>query len=214
MPFTIAWQSSNVPSIASVWTLSAPVREQDEKIRSCAAAKCLDRGPTGVPGRSHDDGGALASRREHLVHEPAEQLHSQILERERGPVKQFKDEIAHAELHEWSDRRMMKPAISLARHAGEIGVGDGIADKRPDDLHRDFGIRPAGKTGDGLGIEPRPSSGHVKAAVAGKPCQHRLSKTERRGLASGGKVMHAPRAPFRGQDRRCARRLRPGGHTR
>ena len=111
-------------------------------------------------------------------------------------MKQLKYEIAHAELHERSDRRMAKPAIRLARHAGEITLGDGVADKRPDDLHRDFGIRPAGKTGDGLGIEPRPCGRHVKAAVAGKPGQHGLGKTEGRGLASGGNVMHAPRAPF------------------
>jgi hypothetical protein len=83
-----------------------------------------------------------------------------------------------------------EPAISLARHAGEVGLGDGIADERTDDFHRHFGIGPAGKTSDRLRIEARPSRGHVKAPVAGKPCQHRVDKTERRGLAPGGDVTH------------------------
>ncbi len=78
---------------------------------------------------------------------------------------------------------MAEGAIGFARHAREIGFGDGAADKRPDHLDRDFGVRPAGKTGDGLGIERRPGLGHVKAAVAGEPREHDLDKIERRGLA-------------------------------
>ena len=97
MPFTIAWQSSNVPSIASAWTFSSStvviMRRCTSEMRPCgnstkrstrrATAERLDRGAAGVArGRDHD-GGALPARREHLVHEPAKELHGQILERER-----------------------------------------------------------------------------------------------------------------------------------
>ncbi len=106
-------------------------------------------------------------------------------------MKQFKYEIAHPELDQRRDRGMAKPAVSLARHAGEIAFGDGIADERADDLHRHFGVRPASKSGDRVGIEPRPGRGDVEATIAAQPCQHRIGKTERRGFAPRGDVMHA-----------------------
>ena len=192
MPFTIAWQSSNVPSIASAWTLSSPtvviIRRCTSEMRPCgnstkrsalrAAAKRLDRGAAGIArGRDHD-GGALAARRQHMVHEPAEQLHGQILEGERRTVKQLEHEIARRRTAQRRDRRMAKIAVGLARHAGEIVLGNGIADKRPDDLDRDFRIGPAGKAGDRCGIEPRPGCRHIEAAVAGEPRERRLDKAE------------------------------------
>jgi hypothetical protein len=82
-------------------------------------------------------------------------------------MKQLKYEIAHTELYQWSDRRMAKPAIGLARHAGEVALGDGVADERTNDLHRYLSIGSAGKAGDRLRIEPRPSRGHVEPAVTG-----------------------------------------------
>ena len=90
MPFTIAWQSSKVPSTASAWTLSsatvvimpplhvgdAALREQHEDVGALAPAERFDRGAAGVArGRDHD-GGALAARREDVIHEPAEELHA------------------------------------------------------------------------------------------------------------------------------------------
>src|SRR5262249_7407837 len=149
----------------------------------------------------------LSARRERLIHESAKELHRQILERERGPMKQFEYEIARPELHQRSDRRMAEPAIGLARHAGEVAIRDGIADEGTNDLHRHFRIWAAGKAGDRGGIEPRPGRGHVEAAVAGKSCQRRLDKTERRGLAPSGNVAHE-----RGLRLRLSRR-RAGLHS-
>src|SRR5665811_860410 len=68
----------------------------------------------------HHDGGALASLTQHVVHQPGDQLHRQVLEGERRPVKQLQDEKAGAELRERRDRRMAESAVGLARHAGEI----------------------------------------------------------------------------------------------
>src|SRR5262249_29834076 len=172
------------------------VRKKHEQIRARATAKGLDRGPASIPGSRDHDGRTLSARRERLIHESAKELHRQILERERGPMKQFEYEIAHAKLHQWSDRRMAEPAIGLARHAGEVAIRDGVADEGTDDLHRHFRIRASGKDGDRVRIEPRPRRGQVEAAVAVKSCQRRLDKTERRGLAPGGNVAHEPGAPF------------------
>ena len=175
----------------------APLRKQHEDVGARAAAERLDRGPAGVArGRDHD-GGALAARGEHVVHEPAEELHGQVLEGERRAVKQLEHEIARPELHQRRDRRMAEIAVGLARHAGEVVVGDGVADERTDDLDRDLRIGPAGKARDRVGVEPRPGLRHVEAAVAGKPGEHHLDETERRGLAPGGDIAHGWGPPRR-----------------
>jgi hypothetical protein len=120
-----------------------------------------------------------------VVHQPCDQLHRQVLESERRPVKQLQDEKTGAELRERRDRRMAESAVGLARHAGEIGVRDAGADEGPDHLNRDLGVRPAGEAGDRFGIERRPRLRHVKAAVTGQPREHDLDKIECRGLAPG-----------------------------
>ena len=122
---------------------------------------------------------------QHVVHQPGDQLHGEVLEGERRPVKQLEHEQAGAELRERRGRRMAERAVGLARHAGEIGFRDGGADERADHLDRDLGVRPAGEAGDRRGVERRPGFRHVKAAVAGQPREHHLDKIERGGLAPG-----------------------------
>ncbi len=122
-------------------------------------------------------------------------------------MKQLQHEIAHAVLHEGCNGRMAEGAIGLARHAGEIAIGDRVPDERTDHLDRDFRIGPAGEPRDGLGIEPRPSRGHVEATVAGKPRKRGLDKAERRGFPPGGDVAHGAL----GSDRGCAA-LRRASH--
>ncbi len=203
-PFTIAWQSSKVPSIASAWTLSSlalviirrctsemrPCGIQHEHVSAASAAERFDRGGAGVAGGRDHDGGALAARGQHMVHQPAEELHRQVLEGERRAVKQLQHELVGAVLRQWRHRRMAKIAIGFARHAGEVLLGNGVAHERPDHLDRHFGIGPAGKILDGAGVEPRPGFGHVEAAVAREPRERDLDKTERRSLAAGGYVTH------------------------
>jgi hypothetical protein len=159
------------------------VREQHHHVHLATAAEGFHRRPAGVAGGRHHDGGALAPRLEHVVHQPRHQLHGEVLERERRAVEQLQHEQAGAELGERRHRRMAEGAIGLARHAGEIGLGQTAADKGTDHLDRDFGVWLAGKARNGGGIERRPGFGHVKAAVAGEPGQHNLDEIEGRGLA-------------------------------
>ncbi len=119
---------------------------------------------------------------QHVIHQPGDELHRQILEGERRPVEQLEHEQAVAELHQRRGRRMAEGAVGLLRRAGEIGLGDRIADEGPDHLERDLGIRPSGKAGDGLGVERGPALGHVKAAVARQAREHHLDKIERGGF--------------------------------
>ena len=100
-------------------------------------------------------------------------------------MKQFERKGIDAKLRQRRYRGMAEGAIGFARHAGEVGLADRIGGKKPDHLDGDFGIRAAGKAEDGRRFEPRPGLGHIKAAVAGKACEHRFGKLKCRGLAPG-----------------------------
>ena len=191
----------------------AALRKQHEEIGAGAASERLDRGSAGIARRRDHDGGALPARGERMVHQAAKELHGQVLERERGPVKQLQYEIARPELHERRDRGMAEIAVGLARHAAEIVLGDGIADEGADHLDRHLRIGPAGEARDGVGLEPRPSRRHVEAAVAREPCEHRLDEAKRWGLTPGGNITHGRGAPIRGYAAHCAGLSSPCGKT-
>ena len=69
-----------------------------------------------------------------MVHEPGEELHGQILEREGGAVEQLEHERARPELDQWDDRGMAEATISLPRHAGEIALRDRAVHERAQDF--------------------------------------------------------------------------------
>jgi hypothetical protein len=168
----------------------AAFREQDDQIDLAALAERLDSGAAGIPRSRRHDRAPFAARGQHVVHQPRQKLHRQVLEGERRPVKQLERERVHAELHERRDRGMTKIAVSLARHAGEVGLADRIVGKTPDHLPGHFRIGAAGERHDRLRLDPRPGLRHVEAAVAGETRKHGLGEAERRGLAPGGDVTH------------------------
>ena len=179
-----------MPSIASACTLAAPdvviIRRCTSEMRPFGNSTIeidivepgerIDRGAAGIArGRDHD-GGALAALGQHVVHQPRDQLHRHVLERQRRAVKQLQHELVGAHLVERHHGGMAEGGIGLIRHAAEIGVGDLAADEGTDHLDRDFPIGAAEKGGDGLGRKLRPDLGHVEAAVAGKPGQHHVAE--------------------------------------
>ena len=76
----------------------AALRKQHDEIDLAAAAKGLDRGAAGVAGRRDDDGAAFAARGQRVIHQPRQQLHRQVFEGERRPVKEFEREGIDVEL--------------------------------------------------------------------------------------------------------------------
>ena len=105
----------------------AAVRKQHDEVDLVAVAKRLDGGAAGIARRRHHDGAALAARRQHMVHQPRHELHGEVLEGERRAVEQLEHEGVGAELRERRHGRMAERAVGLARHAGEVGLGDGVA---------------------------------------------------------------------------------------
>ena len=118
-----------------------------------------------------------------MVHQPRHQLHGEVLEGERRPVEQLQHEQVGAELGERRHCGMTEGSVGLARHAGEIGLRQAVADEGPQHLDGDLGIRAPGKARDLLVHDRGPCLGHVKPAVASEPGQHRLDEIEGRGLA-------------------------------
>ena len=91
-----------------------------------------------------------------MVHQPRQELHRQILEGERRPVKQLEHEGVRRKLRERRDRRMAERAVGVVRHAREFGVRDRAADERFQDLAGDLGVTPPGQRRDLLARENRP----------------------------------------------------------
>ena len=172
-----------------------PLRKQHEQVRARAAAKRFHRRAAGIARSRDHHGDALAARRQHMIHEPAEQLHREILECQRRPVKQLEHKIVSAELGQRRHRGMTKTAVGFARHAGELVLSDRLPHERPDHLDRHLRIRPPGKFFDGAFLEPRPALRHIKAAIAREPRERHLDEVERRSLAAGGDVAHGRAFP-------------------
>ena len=164
------------------------MREQYDQVDIVETGKRVDRGPPGIARGCHHDGGALRPLRQHVVHQPRDQLHRDVLERERRTVKQLQQELIGTDLIERNHGGVTERGVGLVRHAPEIGVGNLVADKRTDHIDRDFPIGPAEKSRDGLGRKLRPGFGHVKTAVAGKPGQHDVAETQDGGLPPGRNV--------------------------
>ena len=129
-----------------------------------------------------------ARLRQHVIHQPRDQLHRDVLERQGRAVKQLQHELIGTDLVERHHRGMAERGIGLVGHAAEIGVGDLAADKRADHIDRDFPIGPAEESGDGFRRKLRPGFGHVEAAVAGEPGQHHVAETQGRGLPPGRNI--------------------------
>ena len=97
------------------------------------------------------DGGALVALGEHVIHQPRDQLHRDVLERQGRPVEQLEQELVGSGLVERHHRRMTEGGVGVIGHAAEIGVGNLAADKRPDDVDGDFPIGAAEEGRDGFG---------------------------------------------------------------
>ncbi len=152
------------------------VRKHHDQIDIVETRKRIDRGAAGVAGGCDHDGGALGALRQHIIHQPRDQLHRDVLERQGRAMKQLQHELMGPDLAQWNHRGMAEGGVGLIGHAAEIGVGNLIADKRADHVDRDLPIRPAEKSGDGFHRELRPRFGHVKAAIAREAGQHHVAE--------------------------------------
>ena len=120
-----------------------------------------------------------------MVHQPGQQLHRQILERQRRPVEKFQHEAAGRDLHERRDRGMAEARVGIPRHRREGIAPDLAAGEWMDDLDRDLGIGPPGQPRDRVMRDLRPHVRHIEPAVAGETGENHVLEAESRSFAAG-----------------------------
>ena len=135
--------------------------------------------------------------RKRAVHQPAEPLHGEILERQRRPVEQFEQEEIVVELDERGGRRVAKSRV------GVLGEG---RERRRCPFRRRRRAEPAASPPRrkarpasariSAGVDRGGVSRRVEAAVAGQAREHRFGKTERRRFAARGDIAHVPWIPW------------------
>ena len=117
--------------MASAWTFDAPdvviIRRCTSEMRPCGNSTIrstlsgprerIDRSAAGIARGRHHDGGALRALGQDVVHQPRDQLHRDVLERQRRAVKQLKQELIRSDLVERNHGGMAERGIGLVGHA-------------------------------------------------------------------------------------------------
>ena len=109
--------------LAALHVGNASVGIEDEDVGLRLAAEGLDRRRAGVAGGRAEDGGARAGAAQRAVHQPAEPLHGEILERQRRPMEQFEQEEIVVELDERGGRRVAESRVGVLGEGRELGGG-------------------------------------------------------------------------------------------
>ncbi len=113
---------------------------------------------------------------EDMLHQPAEELHGQILEGEGRPVEQLEQEEIVAKLRKRRDGDMVERAIGGLDHRPQSRAINRPGDEGPDDGLGHRGIGPAGETGDLGRRQPRIGMRQIKAAVLGEARDQRIGE--------------------------------------
>jgi hypothetical protein len=163
---------------------------EDGDIDAGAAGTGLDRGAAGIAGGGAQDGDALVPRREHMVEQPAEQLHGQVFEGESRAVEEFLHPHIRTELDEGDDGRVGEAGIGLGAHGTQGFEGDGALGEGGDDAGGEFGVGHAAQGAEVGMAEMRPGGGHVEAAILGEAGQEHAGEIPFGRLAAGGDVAH------------------------
>ena len=141
MPFTRAWQSSKVPSMATAWTLASVavviIRRCTSETRPSGnsttastrsrAAEGLDGCAAGVARGGADHGDALAAGGEHPVHQARHQLHGHVLEGQGGAVEKLENPKVSVDLDERGHGRVAEAGVGVAGERQQLVARDGAA---------------------------------------------------------------------------------------
>ena len=169
---------------------NAPVRIQDERVDEFASPERFDRRGTGVSACCSYDRNSLAAPPQHsLEHSPYE-LHREVLEGERRPVKQFQQEQIGPDLDERAFRFVPEPLVGIMSHGTELIFGKRLAREQLHDAIGDFGIRFARQSDKILARDCRPNLGNIQAAVFGQSREHRLLESQAGSFAPRRNVAH------------------------
>ena len=166
------------------------MRVEDEDIRRVQPPECLDRRRPGVAAGRPDDGHARAPACQRVLEHLPDQLHGEILERQRRPVEQLQQVMVRPQLHQRRARVVPEPGVGAGDHVGEITLGERPGHEGPHHPNGDVLVRQARECRD---IRPRQDGhvlGHVQSAVPREAGQHRVREAQDGGFSTGGDVAH------------------------
>jgi len=158
----------------------AALRVKDHDVHTARRTKGLDRSATGITGGRPDNRRALIALRQHVVHQPRQKLHGDVLERERRSVKEFQHEAVGCDLHQWRHRRMPERRVCLLRHARQILARYEPACERGNDPRCDLVEWKACQRRNLVRIQCGPGLGQVETAVARKAGEQHIFEVEAR----------------------------------
>ena len=141
-----------------------------------AAAEGLDGRRAGIARGGADDGERRCRARPSTRSiSRAEELHGDVLERQRRPVEQLEQPVVAAR----SGPAARPPGGGSARRRrpmmpAQLVLADRIADERTHDAQRHLGVGEPGQSRDLIVRQAGPFGRHVEPAVARKPGQQRI----------------------------------------
>ena len=169
-----------------------PVRVEHVHVHPRQPPKRLHGGRAGVPGGRPHHRHALAGAAQHLGEHAPDQLHGEVLERQRRPVEQLQKPPIGPELPERRPRRVPEGRIGLRNQPPKRRLAEGVPDQRPHHAKRHLLVGLPGQRRDLVRLHDRHRLGHVEPAVARQPRAHRLREAERGRPPAGGYVSHHP----------------------
>ena len=110
-------------------------------------------------------------------------------------MKQFEQEMVRGHLHKRRASGMAETSISLGDQVAELVVGKSVAYERAHDGIGDLLIRLPRHRGDLIMAQGGNGFWHIKAAIPGKTCQHRVFEGQDRSLSASRNIAHV-RRPF------------------
>ncbi len=179
--------------LAALDIADPPLGVEHEDVDAFTPRHRVDRGRAGIAAGRADDGKVAVGAGQELLEQQAEQLERDILERERGAVEQFEQEMAVVELDERSHRVMAEPAIGARAQFAQLVFAEAARDERGHDADGGFDIGEARHVGDLVGGEARPCDGNVQPAVARQASEGDFTEIEFGRGAARALVAHGGR---------------------
>jgi hypothetical protein len=118
------------------------------------------------------------------VHRAAQELHGEILERQRRPVEKLQQKQIVVDLHDRRPGRRAEASIGVLRHLAKrslVEIARRVGRHDPDGGLR---VRPAGESGEADRGPFRRRVGRVEPAIPGEARQHRRQKTVARRMTA------------------------------
>ena len=166
-------------------------RRQHEDLDAALAFQGVLGGAAGVARCRAQDVEPAAAARELVLEGLADELHRDVLERERRAVRQAEHEDARLERPQRHDARVAEDvgAVGSQQHRAQV-VGRDVVDEARQHREGELGIRELAPRSERRRVDGRVALGNVEAAVGREPFEQDRREPGADGLAARADVLH------------------------